>query len=69
MRQVMFTVCMICNAVTGCYDSDRDVKKKECNKCLTLCPPFHPKVSHGYCVKHFEEKMEQLREEASCLKG
>jgi len=52
------TVCMVCGIVTGCYT---DKGKRYCHTCVDKdCPVYTDNISHGYCVRHFNEAMNSI---------
>lgn len=61
MEQVIYSRCLICGNVYGCYSSDRTIKKMDCDDCHDICPNPTQPDSHGYCPKHFREAMDNLR--------
>jgi len=55
-RQVIISICCICQTTLGCYDSDRKngFRKKYCGSCTeTTCPSPTKSFSHGFCDSHF----------------
>jgi hypothetical protein len=71
MRQVIIHQCVICNADTDCWDSDRkgENKKRFCidpytgKSCLEVCPiATHPRGG-SFCEKHKIEVLKEMREE------
>jgi hypothetical protein len=60
--QIILSRCTICHEVYACYDSNRFPSKKNCKECREVCPNPTQPDSHGFCSKHFQEHMTQLRE-------
>lgn len=61
-NQVIVTRCLICDAVFNCFDNYRNPQKCECVACNDICPlPTQPD-SHGFCEKHFQEAMANIRQ-------
>lgn len=57
----MISRCAICNKPIQCYDSTREPKLKYCDECFDICPKPTGGDSHGWCEKHLNEKLKEVK--------